>query len=109
MRELHRNQSLVRSHNRSTDVQCKTAIVVKQNRPLDHHSDRRSGGYLMSRRYQRAVTADVYRLGCTADVVWSVNFVTGTKFDGKAGSASTFRASEVIQVSHRLFRCREPR
>ncbi len=51
----------------------------------------------MCGRYQHAVAADVYRLGGTADIVWSVNLIMGPELDGKAGPASTFRPVKLLR------------
>jgi len=51
----------------------------------------------MNRPYQHAVAADVHRLPFSRYLLSSKERVMGTKFEGEANSASTFRATESTQ------------
>jgi len=90
-RELHSNETVIGSYNPSVDVQRKRASIVKQNRPLDHDSDRSSRRKLVCVRYQYAAAADVHRLPRALYLLWSIDCIPGTKRDGETNSASTLR------------------
>jgi hypothetical protein len=83
------------------DVQRKRANVAHENRPLDHDSNRSIRRRLVCGRYQHALAADVHRSARTLYLLSPMDGVTGTKLDGEANSAATFRSIEGHQALHR--------